>query len=177
MPAGIAGTVLAGGMLIAGTALPTAAATPTGASNAVRTSGDSNYSVTSATSFINVAGFGQTVLVAQDGEQYVLGNCSAHLTADGAGFSGCTGSGPADFFGGQTPTAATLSGVPRDGSVHSGQLALTTATGARLNIVVETVNFPVSSPATGCVFLPDSTTAAFTCAGGRPAHAQSATYG
>lgn len=163
---GLASGLLVGGTLVAAAAAPSFAA-PTAETNAVSSSAGSTETVASATSFIHIGNSGEVVLVGQNGQEYELDSCHAHLTADGASFDGCTGSGPADFFSGQTPTAATLTGVPRDGQAHAGQLTLTTTAGTTFNVVVETVNFPVAAAGTGCVFIPDSTTAAFSCNGGQ----------
>ncbi|HAM23567.1 MAG TPA: hypothetical protein DCQ04_15160 [Actinobacteria bacterium] len=109
------------------------------------------------------------ILTAANGEQYTIGNCRAELTGSGAVFSGCTGEGSSDFFAGQ-PTNAVLSSVAQDGHTHDGQLVISNSDGSSTRIVLTTVNFPTTGgPANGCVFLPDSTTSAFSCQGGQAA--------
>ena len=165
-----AGAALVGASIVAAAA-PSFATTNVNESAVGRASrpADSGYDITSAAAFIAVNHSGSVILTAANGEQYTIGNCRAELTGSGAVFSGCTGEGSSDFFPGQ-PTNAVLSSVAQDGHPHDGQLVISNSDGSSTRIVLTTVNFPTTGgPANGCVFLPDSTTSAFSCQGGQAA--------
>ena len=170
---GAASAVLLCGAAIAAATATDAGATPNdqpGGSAMQSTAGtshaDPDYDIASATTFVSINHSGAVILQATSGEEYTMQGCSAELTGSGARFSGCTGDGSVDFFGGKTPTSAVLSNVARDGQPHAGQLVLSTADGSSFTATISTVNFPLQGAGDGCVFHPDSTTSAFSCSGG-----------
>lgn len=124
--------------------------------------------VTSAYTFTSVNHSGEAVLLAANGDQYALSGCQASVSDHSVSLRGCTGSGDAGFFDGQTPTQAELTGVSKDGQSHTGTITIsgTDATGS--STVLMTLSFPASGSGStsGCVFHPDSTTSAYSCAGG-----------
>ena len=76
---------------------------------------DLDYDIASATTFVSINHSGAVIPQATSGEEYTMQGLFGRLTGSGARFSGCTGDGSVDFFGGKTPTSAVLSNVARDG--------------------------------------------------------------